>query len=60
MYYEYECECGEEFECEFKMREMKSKVKCNCGKMATRAIRQRNAIVRHRLGDPRKGRGKGI
>lgn len=58
--YEYACECGEQIEREFRMSEMKQTVKCpKCGKMAKRAIVNRNAIVRHRFGEPRIGRGRG-
>jgi len=58
--YEYECECGEEIERTNSMADMKKTVKCpKCGKMAKRAIRNRTAIVRHRLGEARIGRGKG-
>lgn len=64
--YEYVCSCGNEMEKEFSMSNMKSKVKCNkCGKMAKRAFRNRNAIIRHSFydrsrGAARVGRGRGF
>jgi putative FmdB family regulatory protein len=58
--YEYKCTCGEEIERTAPMIEMKKRVKCpKCGKMASRAIVCPNAIVHHRLGEARIGRGKG-
>ena len=58
--YEYQCVCGEEIERTSSMADMKKRAKCpKCGKMAPRAISQRTAIVRHRLGEARIGRGKG-
>ena len=60
MIYEYQCECGEVIERDYPMTQMKKKVRCACGKMAPRKFAVTNAIVRHRLGDPRIGRGKGI
>lgn len=58
--YEYVCECGNEFEREFAMKDMKLKVKCECGKMAKRAIKSRTGIVRTRFYDTaRLGRGRG-
>lgn len=61
--YDYVCDaCGNEFEREFSMADMKHKLKCpSCGKMARRAIGMVNAIIRHRyLDQSRKGRGKFI
>jgi putative FmdB family regulatory protein len=58
--YEYKCECGEKMTRITSMSDMKKCVKCSkCGKMAPRFILCPNAIVRHRLGESRIGRGKG-
>lgn len=60
--YEYECRaCGQEFERDFSMSDMKPQVRCPaCGKMAKRAIKNRTGIVRTRFYDTaRQGRGRG-
>lgn len=59
--YEYLCSCGHTTSRESSMYNMKRKVKCSvCGKMAKKTFSKVNALVRHRLGDPRIGRGKGV
>ncbi len=55
--YSYQCVCGNTFDRFFMWKDMKLKQKCDCGKMASRAIVAPNTIVRQRLGSPRKGRG---
>jgi len=56
--YTYECVCGNKFERFFMWKDLKLKQKCSeCGKMAPRIIVPTNAIIRQRLGSPRKGRG---
>lgn len=67
--YDYQCEaCGTVTEREFPMKEVKAKVKCECGKMAKRVWGSPNTIVRISLFDrsmykggehPRAHRGRG-
>lgn len=58
--YTYECSCGNEMEKEFSMSDMKKRVKCDkCGKMAKRAFRGVNMIVRHSFYDRSRGVGRG-
>ena len=58
--YLYECRaCGTLTERSYAMADMPHKIKCGCGKMASRAIVNPNVIDRHRLGEARIGRGKG-
>jgi putative FmdB family regulatory protein len=66
--YDYECACGFVLEREFSMEEVKQKVKCPCGRMATRVFAKPNKIVRYRGQDAmanitgknaRRNRGRG-
>lgn len=62
--YEYKCKCGKEQDRIFTMGKAKSKVKCECGKMALRkitvlALQCRYSYFERSLGNPRVNRGKG-
>lgn len=68
MVYDFECSCGEVVTRTMPMSEVKSKVKCKCGKMAKRVWTKPNSICRYsyadraqyRGGHPRAHRGRGF